>query len=609
MKILLIHAKTFEYEAREKAMEQAEELGENRSGKFQNALVVFVTVERGDGASKEVAERAVADMVDVYSRVGASLIVIYPYAHLSSDLAQPDEAKGVLSQLAGSISSRGIPVARAPFGWYKRFAIECYGHPLSELSRSITPGVEVKPGYADFAVMFPDGRVVSIEELNGKELPEDFVSLLEAEVFKARREGGEPKYLEYCRKFGFEWEPMSDLGHMRYGPEATIILEAVAEYSWMCARSLGIPVYRVRGTNTFNLSFKPVQQHAELFGERLYQMEADEKRLILRYAACHQQFAMIKDWEISYKDLPFGAFEVADSYRLEQPGELVLCFRLRKFHMPDLHIFCRDLGEAMEVSYRVHGKIYEEIRKLGRDYVSIYNLTRSFLESNKDYLRRLAEMEGKPVLLHFVPEGKYYWVLNIEYNIIDELGRPREIGTFQIDVGNAERFGITYVDESNRRRYPVIIHTALIGSLERYIFAVLDTAVQKAARGDTPSLPVWLSPVQVRIIPFSSEFLRRADEIAQLLEENMIRVDIDDREESLAKRIREAEVKWVPYIVVLGKKEVETGKLSVRMRGRGQAELTVDELVARVLEETRGYPRISTSLPRYVSKRPRYSAQ
>ncbi|ABL78156.1 threonine--tRNA ligase [Thermofilum pendens] len=607
MKTLLIHAKHFEYEAREKALDAAESIDGNRSGSFENALVVFVTVEKGDGSSQDVVEEAAADVLDVFRRVGASRVVVYPYAHLSDDLADPEEAKRVLSQLAERISSAGVPVSRAPFGWYKRFSVECYGHPLSELSRTIKPGRRVRPGYADFAVMFPDGRIVGIEELRAEELPEDFVALLEAEVFKKKREGGEPKYLEYCRKFGFEWEPMSDLGHMRYGPEATIMLDAVAEYAWQCARSLGIPVYKVRGTNTFNLSFKPVAQHAQLFGDRLYQMEVDEKKLILRYAACHQQFAMVKDWEISYRDLPFGAFEVADSYRLEQPGELLLCFRLRKFYMPDLHVFCKDLAEAMEVSFRIHSKIYEEIRKLGRDYVSIYNLTRSFLEQHRDYLKRLVEMEGKPVLLHFVPEGKYYWVINVEYNIIDELGRPREIGTFQIDVGNAERFGITYVDENNTRRYPVIIHTAIIGSLERYVFAVLDTAAKKARAGEVPSLPLWLSPVQVRVIPHSSEYLKLADSIADKLEEQGIRVDVDDREESLAKRIRDAEVKWIPYVVVVGKREAESGKLTVRVRGQGQYEMSLEELVGRLVSELKGYPRVSAALPRYVSARPRYS--
>lgn len=605
MKILLIHAKSFEFEAREKAVEGAEELGERKAGKSENALVVFTTVEKGDLSDKDVIARAVGEIVEVYSRVKASEVVVYPYAHLSENLADAGEALKVLGEIESQLLARGLKVQRAPFGWYKRFSLECYGHPLSELSRTIRPGEAVKHGFEDFAVMFPDGSVVSIEELPGN-LPPDLVALLDAEVFKRKREGGEPQYLEYCKKFGFEWEPMSDLGHMRYGPEATIMVEAVAEYAWRVARSLGIPVYKVRGTNTFNLEHKPVLQHAQLYGDRLYQFEVDEKKLVLRYAACHQQFAMIRDWEISYRDLPLGMIEIADSYRLEQPGELLLCFRLRKFNMPDLHIFCKDLQEAEEVSLRVHGKIYEEIRKLGRDYVSIYNLTRSFLESNREYLKKLVEMEGKPVLLHFVPEGKYYWFLNIEYNIIDELGRPREIGTFQIDFGNAERFGITYVDENGERKYPVIIHTALIGSIERYIFAVLDTAAQKAKRGELPSLPLWLAPVQVRIIPFSKDFLEYGNSIADELENRGFRVDIDDRDESVGKRVRDAEVKWIPYIIVIGQKEAGTGRLSVRVRGQGQFEMTLEELIQRLNDEMKGYPLITTSLPRYVSTRPKY---
>ncbi|AKG39400.1 threonyl-tRNA synthetase [Infirmifilum uzonense] len=605
MKLLLIHAKSFEYEAREKALEGAEDIDGRRVGKAENALVVFVTVEEGDSSDPGVVSAAVREIEDVFRRVKASEVVVYPYAHLSENLASPGEALAILKSIESQLSEKGLKTQRAPFGWYKRFTLDCYGHPLSELSRSIRPGEPPKRGFEDFAVMFPDGRVVSVEELPSG-LPADFVALLESEVFKRRREGGEPQFLEYCKKFGFEWEPMSDLGHMRYGPEATIMVEAVSEYAWQVCRSLGIPVYKVRGTNTFNLEYKPVLQHAQLFGDRLYQFEVDEKKLVLRYAACHQQFAMIKDWEISYRDLPLGMLEIADSYRLEQPGELLLCFRLRKFTMPDLHIFCRDLAQAQEVSFLVHRKIYEEMRRLGRDYVSIYNLTRSFLDGHKEYLRKLVEMEGKPVLLHFVPEGKYYWFLNIEYNIIDELGRPREIGTFQIDFGNAERFGITYTDEKGERKHPVIIHTALIGSIERYIFAVFDTAAQKSKRGEQPSLPLWLAPVQVRVIPFSKEYLKNADEVADKFEKEGVRVDVDDRDESVGKRVRDAEVKWIPYVIVIGKKEAETGKLSVRIRGQGQLEMTLEELVERINKELQGYPKVSAMLPRYLSKRPSY---
>ena len=188
-------------------------------------------------------------------------------------------------------------------------------------------------------------------------------------------------------------------------------------------------------------------------------------------------------------------------------------FRLRKLHMPDCHIYCKGLEEAKQVTLKLHNMIYEEIGKLNRDYVSVYNITESFLNSNKDYVMQLVKREGKPVLLNFVPEGIYYWVLNIEYHIIDELERPREIATFQIDIGNAKRFGISFVDEKAQKIYPIIIHTAVIGSIERYLFTILDQCAILEAKGVKPSLPLWLSPTQVRLIPVKPdmiEFTRRS---------------------------------------------------------------------------------------------------
>jgi threonyl-tRNA synthetase len=605
VKLLLIHAEKFEFEARQKALEEAEELGESGGrASVENALVCFTTVESYDEANPAwVVARAAEEIASVAERVGVKRVVVYPYAHLSPDLARPRAAIATLKMLASALEARGFEVVRAPFGWYKRFTVACVGHPLAELSRTIRPTEAAE----EYAVLTPEGEVVPLRSFDLAAAPEDFRQLVRREVYGEGGGGGEePRYLEYCRKFGVEWEPFSDIGHMRYGPEAALMIDLLAEYAWRCATSLGIPVFRVRGTNMFDLSVPAVKQHADLFGDRLYTVEVGQKKLVLRYAACHQQFAMLKDWSISYRHLPFGVFEVADSYRLEQPGELLLCFRLRRFLMPDLHILTRDLEEAKAVSLKVHAKIYEEVRKAGRDYVSIYNLTRSFLAENRDYLARLAAMEGKPALLHFVPEGKYYWVINVEYNIIDQLGRPREIGTFQIDVGNAERFGITYVDESGARRHPVIIHTAIIGSLERYLYMLFDTAAREEARGGKPSLPLWLSPIQVRVIPVSGDQLGVALEVAERLNAAGVRADVDDRDESVAKRVRDAEVKWVPYIVVVGPREVERGVLSVRRREGGVSEMALEELLAEIEKRLEGYPRAPLPMPLRVSARPGY---
>ncbi len=605
MRVLYIHAERFSWEPREPALDVRDEPS---SGAASNALVVFVSVERGDTADEGFLKAVAGDVVDMARRVKASSVVIYPYAHLSSDLARPYVAREVLDKLYEAVKSQfGDGVYKAPFGYYKAFELKCLGHPLSELSRSFKPGesrgekkAEERKDY--YVVITPAGEEHDPAKFDYGGYG-DLKALVEKEVFKKELGGGEPRYLEYLRKFGFEWETMSDAGHMRYAPEATVMMELVEDYAYIVAKSLGIPVFKIRGTNMFKLSERAIESHARLFGERLYIVESDTD-LILRYAACFQQFAMAKDWVISYRHLPFGMLEIADSYRHEQPGETVLLFRLRRFYMPDLHIFTKDLGEAIEVTYKLHEAIFREIGKLGRTYVSLYNVTEDFYKTHKSYLAELARREGKPILVRVLPGQRYYWVLNVEFHIVDELGRPREIATFQIDVGNAQRFGIKYVDENNQVRHPVIIHTAILGSVERYLYAVFDTMALAERQGKTPRLPTWLSPVQVRVIPVSRENLKYAMAVADYLEAEGIRVDVDDREETLSKRIRDAETSWVPYIAVVGAREEAEGVLAVRERGGGQYKAKPEELVRKIKEELRGYPQRPLYMPRLLSQRP-----
>lgn len=457
-----------------------------------------------------------------------------------------------------------------------------------------------------YRVLTPEGQEVSPKEALSGDWGTTFRTALREEALDSRApEGGPPEYLRICRKFGLDWESMSDIGHMRYGPRAALMFDLLAEHATRTVRSLGLPIFTVRGTNLFRLDEPAVKEHAELFGDRLYTItRPGEPDLIMRYAACHQQFAMIRNWGISHKQVPFGAFEIADSYRLEQSGECMLGFRTRRFFMPDLHVFCKDIEEARDWFQRIHSRIFDEIREIGLDYAMLVNLSsEAAYQENREWLSGLLAKTGKPGLLHFYPEGmNYYWTVNIEYLIADAMGRAREIATAQIDTGNARRFGITYHDRDGSKKHPVILHTAIIGSLERHLYAILDAAVQKSG---IPSLPLWINPEQVRIIPVSERHLGFANQVADELERMRIRVGIDDRTEPIAGRVREARQDWVGYVVVVGDQELAGEPLKVYDRaGNRDLEVSVGSFKRDLNLANRRKPFLPLYYPRELSKRP-----
>jgi len=608
LRILQLHSNFIEYEPIRKEVKIAEEC-KKKTYRLEELAVLFTCVEESD--NEAVARKAIDEVKLSLEKLRVNRILIYPYAHLSDNLANPSKALRILKEMENHARKIGIETYRAPFGWCKSFQIKIKGHPLAEQLKVFLPEkvgkeekIEWKIPKPEYLILRTDGEAVEPEKYKFKEDEEDFELLVKKEAFKEEAAGGgEPRIIEILKRFGFEWEPSSDSGHMRYGPKAALMVDLVGDYAWRSVNELNVPSFSIKGTNLFNLNVPAIKEHADLFGERLYTIRIDNEEYILKYAACFQQFSMLKDWNISYKQIPFGMFEIADSYRLEQSGECLLGFRLRRFYMPDYHIFCENLEQAKQISIKVHQKIYEKIREMEREYVSLYNLTKSFFQENREFLKKLAEIERKPILLHFVPENKYYWVINIEYNIIDELKRPREIATCQIDIGNAKRFGIKYIDENKKEVYPPILHIAVLGGIERYIFTVFDTAL----RQKNPSLPLWLSPIQVRVIPVSDKFLEDAQKIANEIEKNQIRVDLDDRPITVQKKIREAEMEWINYVLVFGQKEIASGMLSVRDRSAGELrEMRLSELINEIKEKTKDKPFKPLTLPRLLSKSPKF---
>ncbi|MEA4977723.1 MAG: threonine--tRNA ligase [Methanomassiliicoccaceae archaeon] len=609
MRALYIHADSMEFEAKEKT-KVAEEIPDNlHNGRMEEVLVAFITVESSDeDALQDVAAEASKDILVTKEKVGAERVMLYPYAHLSNDLAKPKSSVQLLDMIEKMVASDGTEVIRAPFGWYKSFNVKCKGHPLSELSRDFTGKTAKKAaakGKDAYFVLTPNGKEVQIEDY--KATADCMRYMIDKEALgKEAPAVKEPDYLRLCKKFGIQWESMSDAGHMCLAPHGAMMFDLISDYATQIVNDSGFNVYNVKGTNMFSLDEPAVKEHAELFGDRLYTVDTGKKKFVLRYAACHQQFAMIRNWNISYKNMPFGAFEVADSYRMEQSGETMLCFRTRRLNMPDFHVMCRTIPEAQDSFRFLDGKIYDEIEAVGRDYEMLVNFSSmKAYQDNKDLIIKLCNDHGKDALIHIYPEGiNYYWTVNIEYHMLDQMKRPREIGTVQIDIGNAQRFGITYSDENGEKQYPVILHCAVIGSIERWMYTLLDTAVALEKTGIPGYLPVWIAPEQVRFMAKNEECVEATLKIADAVRSAGIRVSVDDTDATVGKKVRLSKQDWCSYAAVIGEKEIESHQLKVYVRSENtDVDMTVEELISRIKKETEGMPVRPMYMPSDLSKR------
>jgi threonyl-tRNA synthetase len=231
--------------------------------------------------------------------------------------------------------------------------------------------------------------------------------------------------------------------------------------------------------------------------------------------------------------------------------------------------------------------------------------TQDFFNENKDFVLSLIKLFGKSALIEVWPERFFYFTMKWELNFVDNLDKASALSTDQIDVENAERYGITYVDKQGEKRHPIILHCSPSGAIERCIYALLEKAHAEMLRGQVPKLPLWLAPTQVRLIPISNRYVDDCVHIAEDLKLAHIRVDVDDRELTVSNRIRQAEQEWIPYIIGFGKKEVGSKELTIRKREQNSIEkMALRALIEEVKEQVRDKPYKPLPLPRLLSKRP-----
>ncbi len=613
MKILLIHSDFIEFEPKEKAIKAAE--ANTGKKKIEECLVVFIAVEAEDECNPEQAADNLAEEVKrTADQVGAKNIVLYPYAHLSKNLASSDTALKVMKTAENKL--KDYSVSRAPFGWYKAFTIKCKGHPLSELSREIKADVpealkkeeELK---SDWFIIDTKGKVNKIELKDGKIQGFDFTrhkqleKMVNYEMKKSRSVDKEPPHIKLMKKLELvDYEDASDPGNFRYMPKGSLIKDLIEE--WVTQKSIEYGAMKVETPIMYDYEHPCLKDYLNRFPARQYTIQTPNKRVFLRFSACFGQFLIARDATISYRNLPLRLYELADSYRVEQRGELAGLRRLRRFTMPDCHAICRDLKQTKEEMikrFELSEKVMKGLDINKDDMEFAVRVVKDFYEENKDFIVSLVKKWGRPALLEVWEKKFFYFILKHEWNFIDALDKAACLTTDQIDVENAERYGIQFMDSDNKKKTPIILHLSPSGAIERVMYAMLEKACMKDPKHAV--LPLWLSPVQLRICPVNDSFIKDAEKLADKLEKENIRVDVDDRTESINKKIRDAETEWVPLIIVLGEKEKKTKKYATRFRESGKVDnLELKKLIKTIKDKTKGYPYKPLSLPKLLTKRP-----
>ena len=618
MRILQLHCDNIEYTPTKKEIKVAEEIENTETQRIEEVVVAFVAIEDGDDSS--VAQNAIFQIKSSMEKIGCKKLLLYPYAHLSSNLAKPSTAMSLLKEMEENASE--LDVSHSPFGWTKSYRIQVKGHPLAESSKAITKDSSKQSESEEdtsealkgesairsyWKIMSPDGTMTNIGDFDFKN-HKKLEILAKYESAKSRRVDEPPPHVALMKKLAIaDYEPASDSGNMRFFPNGRLIKSLIERYVNDRVKAYG--GYEVETPIMYDSEHPSMVSYFNRFPARQYNINSEGKKLFLRFAACFGQFLMANHFQMSYKNLPYKLYELTRySFRREQSGELVGLRRLRAFTMPDCHAFCKDMPQAVDeikVRFDLSQSVLKELGIDYSDYDMAIRFTEDFYNENKSAVEELVKKHGRPVLVEMWKEKFFYFVLKWEFNFIDNLGKASALSTDQIDVENGDRYGIEFVDENNTSKHPIILHNSPSGAIERIIYALLEKAAKDSKEGRKPLLPLWLSPTQVRIIPIKEEFYGYCESLEQKISSHDIRVDIDDRNESIGKRIREAEKEWIQYILVIGEKETNSENLSIRDRRTGNVrEIPFEDFLTDVDEQTKGKPFTGLNLPKHLSKRP-----
>ncbi len=505
----------------------------------EDTMVLLISVEKGDTTA--MADKAMEDTKTFLDKIQRKRLVIYPYAHLSNSLAGPEEAYNILNYMQKH-APEGIETFRAPFGWSKKLSLDIKGHPLAEQSRSYYPkGTEEKT--------YKKVRPVSVN-----------TSIVKKSSWAGLPDTDHRTIGEKMDLYSFqEVSPSMVYWH----PNGSLILRKLMEFMREKEEEYG---YKEISTPAIaNTALWHVSGHIENYRDNMFVFDTEVGELGLKPMNCPSSILIYKSRKWSYRELPFRTAIFDKLYRKEVSGSLTGLFRVQEMTQDDGHIFLTEeqVGQELTSLLKMVKEVYDTFglrfmanlstmpdNHLGDEelWQKATTTLKKALETNKlEY--KIKEKEGA------------FYGPKIDLDVLDAMGRSWQLATIQVDYQQPIRFNLEYTGEDGREQRPVMVHRAILGTLERFIAILVEHYQGK--------FPTWLAPTQVKVISISEQTAKYAEEVYGALKERKIRVEVDSGDKTMQNKLREAITQKIPYMIILGEKEEGAKTITVRCRSEG----------------------------------------
>ncbi|MDP3732400.1 MAG: threonine--tRNA ligase [Candidatus Omnitrophota bacterium] len=407
-----------------------------------------------------------------------------------------------------------------------------------------------------------------------KELDEYLNNLEEAKLRDHRKLGPQLEFFDI-------YHEEAGAGLVFYHPKGAIVRTIIEDYEKKEHLKRGYQL--VITPHIMQVELWKASGHYDYYKENMYTFKIDEREFVLKPMNCPGHILIYKSGNRSYKELPIRFFELGTVYRHEKAGVLHGLLRVRGFTQDDAHIFC--LPEQLKEEIKsIIDFVFDTMKVFGFQDVSIELSTRpeKYIGADQDWQDATIALEEslKEKGLSYdinAGEGAFYGP-KIDIKLKDALKRKWQCATIQCDFALPKRFNLTYVDSEGREKQPIMLHRVILGSLERFIGALIEQY-----KG---GLPLWLSPTQVLVVPIKDSLREYGIKVKLALEENSIRTALDSRNETLDKRIRQAELNKIPYCLVVGEREAKQEAVAVRKRGTGDlGAISLEQFIKQIRQE------------------------